>query len=115
MLNLLRFKPDGGRERYARYADAIVPFLQRVGGRVVYFGETGTALVAPDAEDWDAVLLVRYPSRRAFCDDGRRPRVPADHAPAHRGAGRRGAAADLVARLTAVTPSGTPSAGRPRT
>jgi uncharacterized protein (DUF1330 family) len=67
MLNLLRFKPDGGRERYAQYARAIVPFLQRVGGSVVYFGDTGTALVAPDADAWDAVLLVRYPSRRAFC------------------------------------------------
>jgi uncharacterized protein (DUF1330 family) len=66
MLNLLRFKPDGGRERYAEYARAIAPFLERVGGSVVYLGNTGTALVAPDAHDWDAVLLVRYPSRRAF-------------------------------------------------
>jgi uncharacterized protein (DUF1330 family) len=66
MLNLLRFKPDGGRERYAEYARAIVPFLERVGASVVYLGDTGTALVAPEHEQWDAVLLVRYPSRRAF-------------------------------------------------
>ncbi|HMJ35387.1 MAG TPA: DUF1330 domain-containing protein [Baekduia sp.] len=67
MLNLLRFKRDGGRRSYAAYSEAIVPFLERVGGTVVYFGETGTALVRPDADtDWDAVLLVRYPSRAAF-------------------------------------------------
>src|SRR5437764_14440584 len=66
MLNLLRFKADGGRERYAEYARAIVPFLERVGGSVVYLGDTGTALVSPPGETWDAVLLVRYPSRRAF-------------------------------------------------
>jgi uncharacterized protein (DUF1330 family) len=67
MLNLLRFKPDGGRDRYDAYAAAIAPFLAKVGGGVVYFGTTGTPLVAPpDDTAWDAVLLVRYPSRQAF-------------------------------------------------
>lgn len=64
MLNLLRFKPDGGRESYNRYAREIVPFLEQVRGEVVYFGDTnGVPLVG---EGWDAVLLVRYPSRTAF-------------------------------------------------
>jgi uncharacterized protein (DUF1330 family) len=67
MLNLLRFKPEGGRESYNAYAGAIVPFLERVGGTVLYFGETATPLVAPESDTpWDAVLLVRYPSRVAF-------------------------------------------------
>jgi uncharacterized protein (DUF1330 family) len=67
MLNLLRFKPDGGRERYAEYARAIIPHLSRVGGEVVYLGDTATPLVQPDqGNDWDAVLLVRYPNRQAF-------------------------------------------------
>ena len=66
MLNLLRFKAEGGRESYERYAREIVPFLEKVGAEMVYLGDTSTALVAPDAHDWDAVLLVRYPSRRAF-------------------------------------------------
>jgi uncharacterized protein (DUF1330 family) len=65
MLNLLRFKP-GGRESYERYAREILPFLTKVDAEVVYFGDTSTTLVAPDTHDWDAVLLVRYPSRRAF-------------------------------------------------
>ena len=66
MLNLLRFRPDGGRESYERYAREIHPFLEKVGAEMVYVGDTSTALVAPESHDWDAVLLVRYPSRRAF-------------------------------------------------
>jgi uncharacterized protein (DUF1330 family) len=67
MLNLLKFKPDGGRDRYDSYATAIGPHLKKVGGTVVYFGGTSTALVSPPGDtDWDAVLLVTYPSRQAF-------------------------------------------------
>jgi uncharacterized protein (DUF1330 family) len=65
MLNLLRFVP-GGRERYAEYAEKTVPFLREVGGEVVHFGSTFGALVAAENQAWDAVLLVRYPSRAAF-------------------------------------------------
>ncbi|WP_019145615.1 DUF1330 domain-containing protein [Aeromicrobium massiliense] len=65
MLNLLRFA-DGGRASYGAYSGAIGPFLRSVGARVVYAGDTSTALVAPDGHEWDAVLLVEYPSREAF-------------------------------------------------
>jgi uncharacterized protein (DUF1330 family) len=67
MLNLLRFKADGGRESYAEYGRGIAPYLAKVGGEVVYAGDGSTALVAEDGQAWDAVLLVRYPSREAFC------------------------------------------------
>jgi uncharacterized protein (DUF1330 family) len=66
MLNLLRFKPEGGRESYNKYAHAIVPFLEAVGGEVVYLGDSGGVPLV--GEGWDAVLLVRYPSRRAFSE-----------------------------------------------
>lgn len=66
MLNLLRFA-DGGRESYAAYGDALrETFLPRYGGEVLYAGDGDTALVAEDGQQWDAVLLVRYPSREAF-------------------------------------------------
>jgi uncharacterized protein (DUF1330 family) len=66
MLNLLRFA-DGGRELYAQYAAALSEtFLPRYGGEVLYAGDGSTSLVADDGQDWDAVLLVRYPSRAAF-------------------------------------------------
>jgi len=66
MLNLLRYRPDGGRERYAEYGAAAQPFLAGVGGELVYAGECSTALVAPSGHAWDTLLLVRYPSRAAF-------------------------------------------------
>ena len=66
MLNLLRFKADGGRESYLRYTAALADYLPRIGARVLYTGDTATALVAPDGFDWDCVLLVEYPSRQAF-------------------------------------------------
>jgi uncharacterized protein (DUF1330 family) len=65
MLNLLRFA-EGGRERYAEYARAVVPFLSAVGGEMLYAGSGHVPLVAEPGQDWDAVLLVRYPSRAAF-------------------------------------------------
>lgn len=66
MLNLLRFKP-GGKASYDRYAAAVGRiYLPRYGGEVLYYGEGGTALVAEDGQSWDAVLIVRYPSREAF-------------------------------------------------
>jgi len=65
MLNLLRFVPEG-RPSYEAYAREIQPHLDKVGARIVYVGDTATALVAPDGFDWDAVLLVEYPSRGAF-------------------------------------------------
>ena len=66
MLNLLRFA-DGGRELYARYPAALSDtYLPRYGGEVLYAGDGSTALVAEAGQAWDAVLLVRYPSRAAF-------------------------------------------------
>ena len=63
MLNLLRFTDRAGYETYLR---ATAPFLAKVGGEVVYAGLGGDALVAEAGQAWDAVLLVRYPSREAF-------------------------------------------------
>ena len=66
MLNLLRFV-EGGEESYARYSAAVTStFLPRYGGRILYAGTGAAALVAEDGQQWDAVALVAYPSRRAF-------------------------------------------------
>jgi uncharacterized protein (DUF1330 family) len=65
MLNLLRFK-DGGRAGYEEYARSIRPFLAELGASVVYVGDCSTVLVAPEEHRWDAVLIVRYPTRGAF-------------------------------------------------
>ncbi|MFR0357329.1 DUF1330 domain-containing protein [Streptomyces sediminimaris] len=66
MLNLLRFAP-GGRSLYQQYARHLEEtFLPRYGAQVLYAGNGAEALVAEDGQAWDAVILVRYPSREAF-------------------------------------------------
>jgi uncharacterized protein (DUF1330 family) len=65
MLNLLSYN-EGGVSSYREYARRIGPFLERVGASVIYAGDCSTALVAPDGWSWDALLVVRYPSRAAL-------------------------------------------------
>ncbi len=65
MMNMLRFV-EGGRASYERYAAEIEPFLDKVGGRVVYVGDCSTSLVPAEGTGWDVVLLVSYPNRQAF-------------------------------------------------
>jgi uncharacterized protein (DUF1330 family) len=73
MLNLLRFRSDGGRERYLEYARRFEQEGGRFGAEVLYVGDGSTTLVAEDGQAWDAVLIVRYPSRQAFSDMVRDP------------------------------------------
>src|SRR3954447_17332234 len=66
MLNLLAFKPDGGRQRYEEYAAAVAPLLEKAGGRIAFVGEPAAALIGDDS--WDLVALVQYPTRQAFLE-----------------------------------------------
>jgi uncharacterized protein (DUF1330 family) len=66
MLNLLAFKPDGGVERYADYAAAVAPLLERVGARVLLAGQAGEVVIGE--RGWDLVALAEYPTRQAFID-----------------------------------------------
>lgn len=66
MLNLLKFKPDGGRESYEKYGELAAPHLEKSGGKVLYHGEGRTTVIGEDG--WDLVILVQYPSRQAFLD-----------------------------------------------
>jgi uncharacterized protein (DUF1330 family) len=69
MLNLLAFRPDGGRERYDGYGAAVAPLLEKLGGRIVFLGEPAPALLGEDSWDLvELVELVEYPSRQAFLD-----------------------------------------------
>ena len=64
MLNLLKFKKEGGRESYLRYIKESGPFVEGVGAKVIYFGKPKELLQG--TEDWDLLMLVQYPSRKAF-------------------------------------------------
>ena len=73
MLNLLRFVPGGGAERYDEYIAHFRRHAEQVGAHIVYFGRGTTPVVAEPGQEWDAVLLVSYPTRRAFTDMVRDP------------------------------------------
>ena len=95
MLNLLRFA-EGKEGQYDEYARRAEEFLKRYGGEALYFGAGSTVLVAEPGQEWDAVMLVRYPSREAF---SRMVADPEYHAISHL---RSGALTEAV--LQATTP-----------
>ena len=69
MVNLLKFREDGGRESYARYAEAVAPHLERVGATIRYGGVAPGAVIGERNRPWwDAIVIVEYPSPAAFVD-----------------------------------------------
>ena len=69
MINLLQFRPNGGRESYVRYTQEVAPRLQRVGGTVRYAGAAPSVVIGEGEKPWwDAIIVVEYPSPAAFLD-----------------------------------------------
>jgi len=69
MVNLLKFRADGGAESYLRYAQEVGPHLQRVGGTVRYTGFAPLQVIGEGEKPWwDAIIIVEYPSPAAFLD-----------------------------------------------
>lgn len=68
MLNLLRFQPDGGRDKYLQYLRMATPILARFGAKILFGGDGLPVLTSEAAQEWDAVVLVQYPRRSVFRD-----------------------------------------------
>lgn len=71
MINLLKFKTttdggESGEEAYNRYSQNVAPLLAKVGGRLLWYGQTDQFIIGGAEDRWDRVLLVEYPSRAAF-------------------------------------------------
>ena len=60
LLNLLKFRPEGGREAFRRYTALVAPLAQRAGAEVIYSGRAGA--VVAGSGDWDFLALVRFAS-----------------------------------------------------
>jgi hypothetical protein len=61
MINLLKFRADGGREAYRRYLEAAGEAVRSRGGnrpRLLYAGIVGDDF--GDGEDWDFLMLAEY-------------------------------------------------------
>lgn len=67
LAQLLQFAP-GGREQYLAYSREVQRVLRERGATIVYAGECADPLGAPGTRAWDAIVLVRYPSRTAYAE-----------------------------------------------
>jgi uncharacterized protein (DUF1330 family) len=68
IVNLLRFRPDGGEEEFGRYSAEASPHLQNSGAKLRYLGDVVATLVGGGDETWDRVIMVEYPSKEAVLD-----------------------------------------------
>ena len=76
MLNLLKYRDqaadgagvDGlsGEEAYRTYGRAFAELNPRFGGEPIWMGRALATVIG--AEDWDLMILVRYPTRKQFID-----------------------------------------------
>ena len=69
MINLLKFKPDGGAESYRRYVEAGAETFRKVGVKAAFQANIAMAVIGED--DWDEVLIAHYPSIAAFIEMNR--------------------------------------------
>lgn len=63
IVNLLKFKPEGGREAYVRYMKAASK-ASYPGVEILYTGVARKDVGG--GEDWDYVILARYPNFEEF-------------------------------------------------
>lgn len=75
MVNLVRLKAKAGSgngsgwDAYLRYSAKTAPMIKARGGTILWSGKAeAVALGDADENQWDFVVLVRYPSRAAFLD-----------------------------------------------
>lgn len=69
MMNLLKFRSEAGRELYFReYAAPALQLIRAGGGELVWAGAVEQSFVGGGPEQWEYVVLVRWPSRKAFLD-----------------------------------------------
>lgn len=66
VLNLLRFKPDGGREEYQKYGRVVLPMIRERSGSPALLLDAQLPLVS--GETWEDLYLVRYPSLESLRD-----------------------------------------------
>lgn len=86
MVNLLKFKPVAdaapGREPglsgeavYRQYVDAMVPFVESKGGRVIWSGRMISQVIGTGGEQFQMIALMQYPSRQVFVEIAMDPYV----------------------------------------
>ena len=78
-----------GKGAYREYSDQVVKMVESRGGKVIWTGRPENVLIGDsDADDWDLVALVSYPSRAAFIDMVTSPKYEEAHTHRERGLDR---------------------------
>ena len=95
MLNLVKFKPDGGQAEYMKYGAAVQPLIAKVGGSTIFFGRPILCFIGN--VDWDMMALAKYPSKEAFGKMTEMPEYQAIHP--HRADGLEGQVLYVVQQL----------------
>jgi len=86
MLNLLKFKAEGGREEYLKYGAGVQAVLKSIGAEMIFSASAEFCLIGNG--QWDAVAMVRYPNKKAIAKMSTLPEYQAIHP--HREAGLEG-------------------------
>ena len=81
MINLIKYRPiaiyesaednaigRNGREAYQEYALVAFPKIIGMGGSLVYRGTSNHQFVGNESQNHDDLIIVRYPSRRAYLE-----------------------------------------------
>jgi uncharacterized protein (DUF1330 family) len=80
---------SGGAGAYREYSDQVIKMVEARGGKVIWTGRPENVLIGDsDADDWDLVALVSYPSRTAFIDMVTSPNYEEAHTHRERGLDR---------------------------
>jgi len=72
MVNVIKYRdktPDGteeGRAAYKRYTTAAMPFMEAVGGKMIWRGKPAGVVIGNDDTKPDVLFIVEYPSIDAF-------------------------------------------------
>ena len=74
MINILRFKErvdssqEEGKAAYERYGKNVLPYLKRVGARLLWRGNVRNIIIGKEKHPPHVVLLVEYPSVSKFVE-----------------------------------------------
>jgi uncharacterized protein (DUF1330 family) len=78
MCNLLKFAGSEGARRYwEEYAPQVTPLAESAGGTTIARGAVRHLIIGAAPHDWDAVWLVRWPSKAHFLAMMNHPDFPA--------------------------------------
>jgi len=74
MINILRYKDKSGKGEetgevaYARYGQQVLPFMKKVGARLLWRGDVKHTVIGAVDSQPHVVLLVEYPSVEKFIE-----------------------------------------------